>query len=109
MSSADMWRPWLPARISRILTRGSVTLSPALRRSLVSTGRLHRRGPRRFRYDAGHYRAGPPAMRPDRLLPLIAAALAFAALPGCIYRMDIQQGNLLDRDQVDQVEVGMTR
>ncbi len=28
------------ARISRILTRGSVTLSPALRRSLVSTVRL---------------------------------------------------------------------
>ena len=48
--------------------------------------------------------------RPDRLLSLAAAlALALAALPGCIYRMDIQQGNLLDADQVDQVEVGMTR
>lgn len=35
------------------------------------------------------------------LLPLVAA--------GCIYRMGIQQGNLLDREQIDQVEVGMTR
>ena len=48
-------------------------------------------------------------MRPDRLLSLAAAALALAALPGCIYRMDVQQGNLLDPDQVEQVEVGMTR
>jgi outer membrane protein assembly factor BamE len=28
---------------------------------------------------------------------------------GCVYRMDVQQGNLLDVDQVDQLEVGMTR
>jgi len=51
-------------------------------------------------------------MRPARLLSLAAAAalaLALAAMPGCIYRMDIQQGNLLDADQVEQVEVGMTR
>jgi outer membrane protein assembly factor BamE len=27
----------------------------------------------------------------------------------CVYRMDIQQGNLLDPEQVEQVEVGMTR
>jgi outer membrane protein assembly factor BamE len=49
-----------------------------------------------------------------RLVPRPAAALcacllfAFAA-SGCVYRMDIQQGNLLDPEQVDQVEVGMTR
>ena len=49
-------------------------------------------------------------MRPERLLSLAAAlALAFASVTGCIYRMDIQQGNLLDADQVEQVEVGMTR
>ena len=49
-------------------------------------------------------------MRPARTpLAAVAAALALAALPGCIYRMDIQQGNLLDADQVEQVEVGMTR
>ncbi|MGH8130975.1 MAG: outer membrane protein assembly factor BamE, partial [Steroidobacteraceae bacterium] len=41
---------------------------------------------------------------------VICAALFFAlAGSGCVYRMDIQQGNLLDVEQVDQVEVGMTR
>ncbi len=49
-----------------------------------------------------------------RLVPRPAAALyatlLFAlAASGCVYRMDIQQGNLLDAEQVDQVEVGMTR
>ena len=49
-------------------------------------------------------------MRPARTVALAAvAALALAAATGCIYRMDIQQGNLLDAEQVDQVEVGMTR
>jgi outer membrane protein assembly factor BamE len=50
-------------------------------------------------------------MRTSR--PLFAAAAALLSLPlfagGCVYRMDIQQGNLLDAEQVDQVEVGMTR
>src|SRR6185503_7764014 len=36
MPSADIWRVGLPSRISRILSRGPVTLSPALRRSLLS-------------------------------------------------------------------------
>jgi outer membrane protein assembly factor BamE len=46
-------------------------------------------------------------MRPA---PAIAAVmLAAVAATGCVYRMDIQQGNLLDADQVEQVEVGMTR
>ena len=30
-------------------------------------------------------------------------------LSACIYRIDIQQGNLLEEDVIDQVEVGMTR
>lgn len=37
---------------------------------------------------------------------LIAAA-AFAT--ACVYRIDIQQGNLLEEDAVEQVRVGMTR
>ena len=45
-----------------------------------------------------------------RLLAGTCAAVLFAiGTAGCVYRMDIQQGNLLDREQVDQVEVGMTR
>lgn len=46
-------------------------------------------------------------MRPAAALAI--AILAAASAAGCVYRMDIQQGNLLDAEQVEQVEVGMTR
>ncbi len=39
----------------------------------------------------------------------IAVLLAALALQGCIYTIDIQQGNVLDEDVIDQVEVGMSR
>ena len=49
-------------------------------------------------------------MRPVPNLAACCGALVLAlALQGCVYRMDVQQGNLLDVEQVDQVEVGMTR
>ncbi len=49
-------------------------------------------------------------MRPVPHLAALCGALVLAlALQGCVYRMDVQQGNLLDVEQVDQVEVGMTR
>ena len=49
-------------------------------------------------------------MRPvPRPVALAAIVLAAVAVSGCVYRMDVQQGNLLDAEQVDQVEVGMTR
>lgn len=35
--------------------------------------------------------------------------LVMLALAACVYRIDIQQGNLLDDEDIDQVEVGMTR
>ena len=41
-----------------------------------------------------------------RSLGLLLASLWFA---GCVFRIDIQQGNLLDDSDIDQVEVGMTR
>jgi outer membrane protein assembly factor BamE len=44
-------------------------------------------------------------MRFRALLP----ALAALALSACVYRIDIQQGNLLDDEDVDQVDIGMTR
>jgi outer membrane protein assembly factor BamE len=40
---------------------------------------------------------------------LLLALLALSAGTGCVYRMNIQQGNLLEQSAVDQVEVGMTR
>ena len=43
------------------------------------------------------------------LRPLfLAAGLALAAT-GCVYRINIQQGNFLDQAAVDQVKAGMTR
>lgn len=50
-------------------------------------------------------------MRPgrNRTLRALAAAALCCALTACVYRVDTQQGNLLEADQVDQVEVGMTR
>jgi outer membrane protein assembly factor BamE len=53
-----------------------------------------------------HYPPGSALMRPAFLLAAVAAAFSLSA---CVYRMDIQQGNLLDAEQVDQLEVGMTR
>jgi len=42
------------------------------------------------------------------ILSLATLALA-AALGGCVYRMDVQQGNYLEGKTVDQLQVGMTR
>jgi outer membrane protein assembly factor BamE len=41
-----------------------------------------------------------------RALIVMLASLSVAA---CIYRIDVQQGNLLEDSDVEQVEVGMTR
>ena len=49
-------------------------------------------------------------MRPVPQAATLALTLLLALLgEGCVYRMDVQQGNLLDVEQVEQVEVGMTR
>jgi outer membrane protein assembly factor BamE len=51
-------------------------------------------------------------MRTNTILSRLAAPLALAGLlllPGCLYRMPIQQGNVLNPDQVKQLEPGMTR
>jgi outer membrane protein assembly factor BamE len=54
--------------------------------------------------------------RPLHIAPKLARTLAiglllgfFALASGCVYRMDIQQGNLLEEESINQVEVGMTR
>jgi outer membrane protein assembly factor BamE len=45
-----------------------------------------------------------------RLILAIFATMALGCLlSGCIYRMDIQQGNFLEGKSVDQLQVGMTR
>lgn len=39
----------------------------------------------------------------------MAVILAAVSLAACVYRIDIQQGNLLKDKDIEQVEVGMTR
>ena len=48
-------------------------------------------------------------MRPASRLAALFSVAAALTMSACVYRMDIQQGNLLDAEQVEQVEVGMTR
>jgi outer membrane protein assembly factor BamE len=38
-----------------------------------------------------------------------AIALVALTLTACVYRIDIQQGNLLDDEDISQVDLGMTR
>lgn len=46
-----------------------------------------------------------PLYRLARHIALVGACL----LAGCVYQPDVQQGNLLEEDAIDQVEVGMAR
>lgn len=55
-------------------------------------------------------------MNRDSLSAILRAALLLSLLAGaagvttgCVYRPNIQQGNLLDIEDVDQVQAGMTR
>ena len=50
------------------------------------------------------FRYGSSSLR--NAIKLTAVLLPLSA---CVYRIDIQQGNLLDESVIEQVEVGMTR
>ena len=47
------------------------------------------------------------SMKNLRLIVLLLSALL--AAQGCVYQAALSQGNLLDQEDIDQVEVGMTR
>jgi len=51
----------------------------------------------------------PHRTRRRSTVAALATLLAALALGGCVYRMDIQQGNYLEGKAVDQLQVGMTR
>ena len=40
---------------------------------------------------------------------LFALIAMLAAASGCVYRQTIAQGNLIEQEDLDQVEIGMTR
>jgi outer membrane protein assembly factor BamE len=39
----------------------------------------------------------------------LATVLTLGGLAGCVHRINIQQGNFLDNEDIDRVAVGMTR
>jgi outer membrane protein assembly factor BamE len=51
----------------------------------------------------------PATLRRPALLMALCVVAASLALPGCVYRMTIQQGNFLEERAVTQLQVGMTR
>ncbi len=44
-----------------------------------------------------------------QLQRLLIVGCAIVAFPGCLYRMDIPQGNRIDAAIVQQLEIGMSR
>jgi outer membrane protein assembly factor BamE len=44
-----------------------------------------------------------------RLAVAAAAMIALMGAAGCVHRIDIQQGNFLDSEDIDRISVGMTR
>lgn len=46
-------------------------------------------------------------MRKPIILALVCVSLAISS--GCVYRASISQGNLIKQEDLDQVEVGMTK
>lgn len=51
-----------------------------------------------------------PSFLPSSRFAAAVLAIGLAALSaGCVYRIDIQQGNFLENKEIDQVTVGMTR
>jgi Small protein A (tmRNA-binding) len=46
---------------------------------------------------------------PCGLRRIAVATLVLVLLAGCVHRIDIQQGNFLDTEDIDRIAVGMTR
>ena len=52
---------------------------------------------------------GARPMRTSNPLAVAAMSVALALLGGCIYRVNIPQGNYLEAKMLEQLQVGMTR
>jgi outer membrane protein assembly factor BamE len=54
--------------------------------------------------------APSPLLGSLRILGLtLLLALPAGMVGGCVYRLDVQQGNLLDQDDIEAIQPGMTR
>jgi outer membrane protein assembly factor BamE len=57
-------------------------------------------------YDAS---SSPIEYVMSRIILIALIFSAFAVTNGCVYRSSISQGNLIEQEDLDQLEVGMTR
>src|SRR5262245_33167702 len=98
-SSAERWRTLLASKSSRILRRGSVALSPLSFRLCTVLIDYH-------------------YMPMLRATQAAAALLLSASLAGCgvprplgiaPYKIEVQQGNFVSKDMVDQLKEGMSK
>ncbi len=48
-------------------------------------------------------------MKTRALVAALSTGIAIVALSGCLYRMDIPQGNRIEPELVSQLEIGMSR
>src|SRR5690348_14310901 len=112
----------LQARQRHLQSRFAKVL--AFHRVISRKWRRARDRPRRIRDQVSspaiiaHFPLLRTSMRPELMIslsgrtarPLLLALLvACVGLTGCVYRMEIQQGNYLDGKAVSQLKVGMTR
>ena len=51
----------------------------------------------------------PPVIDMQRILILALILVTLTLSGGCVYRANLSQGNLIKQEDLDQVEVGMTR
>ena len=73
---------------------------------------MDQRAPARSKAMFKHRKTSTVTTTVKAAIPLILLATLLAILPvvsGCVYRVDVQQGNLLDQKAIDAVQVGMTR
>jgi outer membrane protein assembly factor BamE len=60
-------------------------------------------------YDACRIMALPTPHRAACAALLVLLLAGPVTLTGCVYRLDVQQGNLLDQEDIDAIVPGMTR
>lgn len=81
--------------------------APLSAQRLFSMMPAHYHAPKRPAPEPMTIRSVLPKIRLVALVAVAAAALAGTA--GCVHRIDIQQGNFLDAEDIGRVSVGMTR
>ena len=65
--------------------------------------------PRIVLRNQSNFRTSKALERMQKLPAVILIAALLTVVSGCVFRANISQGNLIEQDDLDQIEVGMTR